>query len=200
MTSTGARFDRYSQREPQVFRRFLDNFDQMPEFERIKEALGRFEHHPDDIEDYDIRSETEGGYITFDTQESNNFKKYWDLRLDYVSSFVPVGYRTANLQRFKNDVAAGAVTVEKWGKVVEPKADFLVVEFQNGYLDWQIYHLPTLHRLLPQLETAGDFHTNHKRGEPWGSAFLAVKERNPLLQSAKPKNLDEILSRAKPQV
>ena len=189
------RFDQYPVREVQVFNKFLDIFDQRPGFRGIKAALGNYEAHPEGIEEYDIRVVTDSGGIRIEIQESQQFSRYGDLRLDYVSSFIPVSYRCSNLQRFKEDMAAGIVTVEKWGKVIEPKADFLVVEFQNGQLDWQIYHLPTLNQLLPELENAGDFRTNHKRGEAWGSAFLAVRETHPVLQRAKPTTLAEIVAR-----
>ena len=198
MTSTGQRFDQYSPREPEVFERFLDSFDKKPGWEGIKETLAIYVPHPDGIEDYDIRCETERGYITFDIQESQDFSKYGDVRIDYVSAFRPVGYRTRSLAQFKRDLAAQKVAVEIWGKVVDPKADFLVYEFSNGETWWQIYDLRALNKALPELERIGQFLTNIKYGESWGSAFLAVPEKHEILQGAKPARLEDILRRAEP--
>ena len=199
MTLTGQRFDEYASRETEVFAHFLDNFDQKPGFKGIKEALNRYEPHPGGIEDYDIRCETERGYITFDIQESENFSTYGDLRIDYVSSFRPVSRRFYNISQFKQALDSQRVTVDTWGKVVDPKAEFLVVEFHNGKTQWQIYNLRELHKLLPELETIGQFRTNIKYGEGWGSAFLAVRETHPTLQGVKPPTLEDILSRAAPR-
>ena len=192
---TGRRFIQYPANEIQVFGRFLDAFDSRPGFEGIKSSLGTYEAHPEGMEEYDIRVVTDSGGIRVEIQESGQFSRYGDLRLDYVSSFIPVSYRCSSLQKFREDMGAGLVDVEKWGKVIDPKADFLVVEFQNGQQQWQIYHLPTLHTLLPELEEIGQFRTNVKRGESWGSAFLAVRESHPILQQAKPTTLAEILAR-----
>ena len=192
---TERRFSEYPPREVEVFTRFLDAFNDRPGFQGIKDALGKYEVHPQRMEEYDIRVVTDSGVIRVEIQESQQFSRYGDLRLDYVASFTPVSYRCNNLQGFRKDRAAGLVTVKKWGKVIEPKADFLVVEFQNGQNQWQVYHLPTLHALLPELEESGHFKTNVKRGESWGSAFLAVSESHPVLQRAKPTTLAEILAR-----
>ena len=200
MTGTGRRFDQYSQREPAVFSRFLDSFDRKRGFNGIKEALGEFMHHPDGIKEYDIRCETERGCLTFDIQESRDFSKYGDVRIDYVSSFTPASYRTQSLSQFRLDMDARRVTVEKWGKVVAPRAEFLVFEFPGAQTFWQIYNLRQLNSMVRQLEKIGQFRTNKKYGEEWGSAFLAVKERHQILQDAKPRNLEDILSRAKPRV
>lgn len=199
MTSTRRRFNQYAPREPEVFSRFLDSFDQKPGFEGIKEVLSRCEPHPGGTEDYDIRCKTERGYLTFDIQESQDFSKYGDLRIDYVSSFRPRSYRTQSIAQFKRDHAAGRVTVEKWGKVLDPKAEFLVVEFRNGQIQWEIYDLRELHKLVSELERIGQFRTNAKYGESWGSAFLAVPENHRILQGVKPANLEDILSLAEPQ-
>ena len=199
MTTTGERFDQYAPRESQVFSQFLDDFDRKPGFLGIKQALATYEAHPDGIEEYDIRCQTERGYVTIDVQESEDFAKWGDLRIDYVSSYTPVWYRTRNISQFKRDARNGRVTVDKWGKVVDPKADFLVVEFHNGKPLWQIYDLGALHDALGELEQVGQFITNTKRGENWGSAFLAVPENHKILQNAKPDDLEDVLRRAKPQ-
>ena len=200
MTNTGRRFDHYSRREPEVFERFLNSFDQKPEFNGIKEALSKFQHHPDGIEDYDIRSEAERGDITFDTQESNNFARYGDVRIDYVSAYRPASYKTQSLAQFNRDKNSGIVQVDVWGKVVDPKAEFLVFEFPGARTFWQIYDLKALHNSLKELELTGKFRANQKFRESWGSAFLAVPETSQILQDAKPRNLEDILSRAKPRV
>ena len=126
------RFDQYSSQEEAVFNRFLDDYANQPDWEEVKEHLSNYVMHPDGTEDYDIRCTTEHGYITFDIQESENFEKYGDLRIDYVSAFQPPSFRTSSLKDFESAVADGRVIVNKWGKVVDPKADFLLVEFHNG--------------------------------------------------------------------
>ena len=192
---TEQRFNQFPAREAQVFESFLDAFDRMASFQGIKYALQDYEPHPGGVEDYDIRVAASSGPITFEIQESQDFSSYGDLRLDYVSAFTPMDYRCNSLQAFKADEQAGRVTVQKWGKVINPEADFLVVEFQNGQPQWQIYHLLTINELLPELESIGQFRTNFKFREAWGSAFLAVPETHPTLQRAKPQTLTEILTR-----
>ena len=187
------RFAHYSRRESEVFRRFLAKFEQKPKFQGIEESLENFESHPKGTEDYDIMCSTPQGYITFDIQESENFRKYGDLRIDYVSAFSPPTYRTSDTQKFKDDLRVGEVVVDKWGKVMDPKAQFLVCEFHNGQTQWQIYNLHILNQYVEQLEGVGEFKTNQKRGESWGSAFLAVKENHAVLKSAKPTCLQDIL-------
>ena len=179
----------------QVFQRFLDDYDGRTGFRGLKDALQDYEPHPDGVETYDIRVATSSDtLITFEIQESKDFRRYGDLRLDYVSAFTPVTFRCNTLAEFNDAEKAGAVRVEKWGKVVNPGADFLVVEFQNGQPHWQVYHLGALHALLPALGEIGKFRTNVKRGEGWGSAFLAVRENHPILQRTKPTTLAEILA------
>ena len=193
---TGRRFSQYSACEEQVFKRFLDAYDNISGFRGIKAALQNYEMHPEGIEDYDVRVSVNDVPITFDVQESRNFSRYGDLRIDYVSVFKPADYWCSSLQQFQKDEAAGGVVVEKWGKGVNPLADFLVVEFHNGKDQWQVYHIPTIRRLLPELGRIGYFKINDKDpSEDWGSAFLAVKETHPLLQRAKPKTLNEVLTR-----
>lgn len=194
---TTERFDRYSEKEGPVFNRFLDHYANQPGWKDIKEHLSSYELHPGGIEDYDIRCTTQYGSITFDIQVSRNFKRYGDLRIDYVSIFRPPSFRTSNLEDFKSEVEAHRVTVEKWGKVVDPKADFLLVEFRNGATQWRVYNLMQLHQSLPELEKVGKFRTNHKCGEDWGSAFLAVHESHQILQSTRPKTLADLLKQAK---
>ena len=193
------RFDQYSSREKAVFNRFLDDYANQPGWGEVKEHLSNYVMHPDGTEDYDIRCTTEHGYITFDIQESENFEKYGDLRIDYVSAFQPPSFSARSLKDFESAVADGRVIVNKWGKVVDPKADFLLVEFHNGDPLWRVYNLAQLHQSLAELRkrNVGQFRTNHKRGESWGSAFLAVPENDQILQSTRPKSLADLLKQAK---
>lgn len=197
------RFQEYPSREEAVFNRFLDYYANQPDWEEVKEHLSTYELHPEGTEDYDIRCTTEQGYITFDIQESHDFKKYRDLRIDYVSAFRPPTFRTGSLKEFESALEDGRVTVNKWGKVVDPKADFLLVEFHNGDTHWGVYNLAQLHESLTELKNIGFFRTNRKRderGEPderWGSAFLAVGESHQILQKARPKTLSDLLKQAK---
>lgn len=193
---TTGRFDHYSSREEVVFNQFLDYYANQQGWEDIKGHLSNYVMHPDGTEDYDVRCATEYGYITFDIQESGDFKKYGDLRIDYVSVFRPRSFRTRSLQDFESALADGTVIVDKWGKVVHPKADFLLVEFHNG-IQWRVYNLAQLHQSLAQIRTVGQFRTNHKYGESWGSAFLAVRESHKILQNTKPKTLADLLKQAK---
>ncbi len=197
MAATGERFGIYQSREKYVFSRFLENFDQKPSFAGIKEALSLFQAHPEGTEDYDIRCKTKYGYLTFDVQESNDFSKYGDIRIDYVSSFFPASYKTDSLEQFKKDSDKEKVKVEKWGKVVLPTAEFLVYEYHNGKTWWQIYDLKLLNELLPEIEKIGYFKINKKFGEAWGSAFIAVNEGHKIINSVKPKNLEQILKRSR---
>ena len=190
------RFDQYSSQEEAVFNRFLDDYANQPGWGEVKEHLSNYVMHPDGTEDYDIRCTTEHGYITFDIQESENFEKYGDLRIDYVSIFKPPSFRTGSLKDFESAVADGRVIVNKWGKVVDPKADFLLVEFHNGDPLWRVYNLAQLHQSLEALQEAGEFKTNHKIGESWGSAFLAVPESHHIVQSTRPKTLADLLKQA----
>ena len=191
------RLDEYPSREEGVFNRFLDYYANQPGWEDVKEYLNNYVMHPDGTEDYDIRCTTEQGYITFDIQESHDFKKYGDLRIDYVSVFYPRSFYARSLEDFKSALANNEVTVDKWGKVVEPKADFLLVEFHNGNTHWGIYNLAQLHQSLAELRNIGLFRTNHKTGESWGSAFLAVPENDQILQRTRPKSLADLLKQAK---
>lgn len=191
------RFDQYSSQEEEVFNRFLDDYANQPGWGEVKEHLSNYEVHPNGTEDYDIRCTTEHGYITFDIQVSENFKKYGDLRIDYVSIFQPLSFRTRSLKDFESAVADGSVIVNKWGKVIDPKADFLLVEFHNGNPLWRVYNLAQLHQSLAALQDVGQFRTNHKKGESWGSAFLAVRESHQILQSTSPKTLAGLLKQAK---
>ena len=150
-----------------------------------------------ETEDYDIRCTTEYGYITFDIQESQDFRKYGDLRIDYVSAFQPPSFRTRSLKDFEQALSDSRVTVNKWGKVVDPKADFLLVEFRNGTPRWRVYDLPQLHQSLPELQSVGQFRTNRKFGESWGSAFLAVPESHQIVQNTRPNKLSDLLKQAK---
>ena len=194
---TSDRFDQYSSQEEPVFNRFLDYYANQPGWGEVKEHLGNYVVHPDGTEDYDIRCTTEHGYITFDIQVSEDFEKYGDLRIDYVSIFQPPSFRTSSLKDFKSAVADGTVIVNKWGKVVDPKAHFLLVEFHNGNPRWRVYNLAQLHRSLAALEDVGLFRTNRKSGESWGSAFLAVPENHQILQRTRPKTLADLLKQAK---
>lgn len=191
---TGQRFDQYSSQEEAVFNRFLDYHANQPDWEDIKKHLGDYEMHPDGTEDYDILCRTEYGDITFDIQESQDFEKYGDLRIDYVSAFRPPSFYTRSLQDFENAVAEGRVIVDKWGKVVDPKADFLLVEFHNG-INWGVYNLAQLHQSLEELRKVGAFKINRKFGESWGSAFLAVPENHQIVQSTRPKTLADLLKK-----
>ena len=191
------RFDQYSPQEKAVFNRFLNYYANQPSWEEVKEHLSNYVVHPDGTEDYDIRCTTERGYITFDIQESENFEKYGDLRIDYVSAFQPLSFRPRSLKDFESALADGRVIVNKWGKVVDPKADFLLVEFHNGNTHWGIYNLAQLHQSLAELRNVGQFKTNRKSGESWGSAFLAVPESHKIVQSTRPKTLADLLKQAK---
>ena len=191
------RFDQYSSREEAVFNRFLDYYANQPDWEEIKEHLSNYVVHPDGTEDYDIRCTTEHGYITFDIQESHDFRRYGDLRIDYVSAFRPPSFSARSLTDFERALADRRVIVDKWGKVVDPKADFLLVEFHNGNTHWGIYNLAQLHQSLAELRNVGLFRTNRKYGESWGSAFLAVPESHQILQRARPKTLADLLKQAK---
>ena len=194
---TSDRFDQYSSREEAVFNRFLNDYANQPGWEGVKEHLSNYEPHPDGTEDYDIRCTTGQGDVTFEIQESESFEKYGDLRIDYVSIFRPPSFWTRSLQDFESAVEAGSVSVEKWGKVVDPKADFLLVEFHNGNPFWRVYNLTQLHQSLAVLQDAGQFRINRKYGESWGSAFLAVPESHQILQRARPKTLADLLKEAK---
>ena len=194
---TFRRFDQYSSQEEAVFNRFLDYYANQPGWEEVKEHLSNYEVHPDGIEDYDIRCTTKHGYITFDIQVSQDFKKYGDLRIDYVSAFQPPSFHTRSIQGFESALADGRVSVDKWGKVIDPKADFLLVEFHNGNTRWRVYSLTQLHQSLTELRDVGQFRTNHKFGESWGSAFLAVCESHQIVQSTRPKTLADLLKQAK---
>ena len=191
------RFQEYSSQEEAVFNRFLDYYANQPDWEDIEKHLSNYVAHPYGTEDYDIRCTTKYGYITFDIQESHDFKKYGDLRIDYVSAFQPPSFCAGSLNDFESALADGRVTVDKWGKVVDPKADFLLVEFHNGDTHWGLYNLTQLHQSLAELRNIGLFRTNRKFGESWGSAFLAVPESHQILQSASPKTLTDLLKQAK---
>ena len=191
------RFHQYSSQEEAVFDRFLDYYANQPSWEEVKEHLSNYVVHPDGTEDYDIRCTTKHGYITFDIQESQDFKKYGDLRIDYVSAFQPPSFSASSLEGFESALADDRVSVDKWGKVVDPKADFLLVEFHNGNTHWGIYNLAQLHQSLASLRKVGQFRTNRKSGESWGSAFLAVRESHQIVQSTRPKTLTDLLKQAK---
>ena len=192
---TTQRFDRYSSQEVDVFKRFLDHYANQPGWEDIKEHLSNYVPHPDGTDDYDIRCTTQYGYITFDIQVSENFEKYRDLRIDYVSIFQPRLFYAKSLEDFEKARKDGEVIVNKWGKVVNPKADFLLVEFLNGIPRWRVYNLMQLHKLLPELRKVGQFKINRKRGESWGSAFLAVPENHQIVQRTRPKTLADLLKK-----
>jgi len=194
---TGERFGKYSSQEEEVFNRFLDYYANQPGWKEVKEHLSNYVMHPDGTEDYDIRCTTEQGYITFDIQVSQDFKKYRDLRIDYVSAFRPPAFRTSSLEDFKSASKDGKVIVDKWGKVIDPKADFLLVEFHNGNTFWRVYNLKQLHHSLEGLRNIGKFKTNHKYGESWGSAFLAVRESHQIIQSTRPNTLADLLKQPK---
>jgi len=122
------------------------------------------------------------------------------VRLDYISAYTP--YTSfSNLQDFNSALRDGRVKVEKWGKVVEPKADYLVVEFRcsDGQLylpdSHRVYSLPLLHDNLSHWESNWPFKTNVKsQREPWGSAFIPVDQNNPILRSTEPRSLIEMTS------
>ena len=192
------RFQHYSSREEAVFNRFLDYYANQPGWEAVREHLNNYVVHPDRTEDYDIRCTTEYGYITFDIQESENFQRYRDLRIDYISIFRPKSFYARSLEEFERALEYRKVTVEKWGKVITPKADFLVVEFHNGLTQWQVYNLVQLHQSLPDLRNIGAFKINKKDKEDWGSAFLAVPKNHEILKSTEPKTLAHLLKEAKP--
>ena len=194
---TTERFDQYSSQEERVFNQFLDYYENQSGWEDAKEHLSNYVLHPDGTEDYDIRCATEQGYITFDIQVSADFSRYGDLRIDYVSAFRPASFYARNLEDFEKGLENRRVTVDKWGKVVNPKADFLIVEFHNGQTQWGVYNLIHLHQSLVELRNVGFFRTNHKWGEDWGSAFLAVSEKHQIVQNAKPKTLTDLLKEAK---
>lgn len=188
--STIQRFKQYSSQEEAVFNRFLNHYLSKSDTKDIAECLSNYEVHPNETEDYDIGCITHRGYITFDIQESQDFPKYGDLRIDYISAFRPPSFYTKSLEDFENALSDGRVTVDKWGKVVNPKADFLLVEFQNGIIDWGIYNLLKLHKYLSELRNISFFGINRKRYESWGSAFLAVSENHPIVQKTRVKSLD----------
>ena len=193
---TGKRFQEYSSKEEAVFNRFLDYYTNQLGWEEIREHLSDYAVHPDGTEDYDIRCTTRQGYITFEIQESHDFKRYGDLRIDYVSAFQPPTFRAKNVREFDSAEENGTVIVKKWGKVVNPKADFLLVEFHNGNTHWGLYNLRQLHESLTELKAIGFFRINRKQGENWGSAFLAVNESHQILQRARPKTLIDLLKQA----
>lgn len=194
---TGKRFDDYSSQEEAVFHRFLEYHANQPGWEGVEEHLNNYAMHPDGTEDYDIRCTTQHGYITFDIQVSEDFEKYGDLRIDYVSAFRPPSFRTSSLEDFESALADGRVVVDKWGKVIDPKANFLIVEFHNGDTHWGVYNLAQLHQSLPALRNVGQFKTNNKYGESWGSAFLAVSESHQIVQNTRPKTLADLLKFSK---
>jgi len=192
------RFSKYSENEERVWNRFLDSYDRKEGFEGIKREFSDYDVHPEGEQDYDIRVNNLRIRITVDIQESQNFDTYGDLRLDYVSAYTPnLKYRT--LHDFERAIRKGAVNVDKWGKVVEPKADYLVVEFQRRNRELffpdphRVYSLSLLHKHLSYWRSLNSFFTNNKtQGEPWGSAFIPVKRDNATLRSTEPQSLREL--------
>jgi len=181
------RFSKYSENEECVWNRFLDSYDRKEGFEGIKREFSDYDVHPEGEQEYDIRVNNLRIRITVDVQESQNFDRYGDLRLDYVSAYTP-NLRYCNLQNFERAIRKGTVNVDRWGKVVDPKADYLLVEFQRNnrelfFLDpHRVYSLSLLHKHLSYWKSLNRFFTNKKAcGESWGSAFIPVNRDNAIL-------------------
>jgi len=195
---TRNRFCKFIPNEEEVWNRFLASYDQKQGFVGIKSEFENYEMHPDGEKDYDLIVNHVRIAITVDIQESRDFDKYGDLRLDYISAYLP-NTKFYTLKDFNRAKRAGNVTVEQWGKIVEPKADYLVVEFRdsNGQLhlpdSHRVYSLSLLHDHLSYWESLKQFKTNTKtQGESWGSAFIPVRRDNPTLRSTEPRSLVEM--------
>ena len=192
------RFSKYSENEERVWNRFLDSYDQKEGFAGIKKEFSDYDVHPGGEQEYDIRVNHLRIIITVDIQESADFHRYGDLRLDYVAAYTP-NIKYGTLQAFERAVREGRVTVDKWGKVVEPKADYLVVEFQGENRELyrpdphRIYSLPLLHKHLAYWKSLNRFFTNIKtHRESWGSAFIPINRDDAPLRSTEPQSLREM--------
>lgn len=195
MSPTGDRFHQYESQESMVFLNFLEQFDKKKNFIGIASSLQNFVLHPGGTDLYDIECNADGGQLTFEIQISNNFRRYGDLRLDYVSVYRPYS-RFISLSEFQTAEENNFITITKWGKIVEPKAKFLICEFRNGKPMRAIYNLRLINERLDYWKKEGKFKTNRKYGEPWGSAFIVIPENDKQLQQTKPKTLNDILSEA----
>jgi len=70
--------------------------------------------HPEGTEAYDLCVNNLRIKATVDIQENNNFEKWGDLRLDFVSVYTPDRlFRTYN--EFRASLDATQISVEKWG-------------------------------------------------------------------------------------
>ena len=192
---TGSRFRDYTRDEDEVFHRFLEEYDDIPGFEGIFDALSDYSVHPSGAQEYDIRVSTPKGRLLVEIQQSTRFDHYGDVRLDYVAAFLPADFKCSTLKQFEEARQSGQVEVSKWGKIADPQAHLLVVKFYNGDDPFHIYSLAAIRSILPQLERIGRFRINDKGvGERWGSAFLAIRHSEPALQATSPKSLEEVLA------
>ena len=194
------RFAEYTGREEDVWKRFLNTDERIPNFAGISEKFKDYDMHPEGTEAYDLCVNNLRIKVTVDIQENNNFEKWGDLRLDFVSVYTPDRlFRTYN--EFRASLDATQISVEKWGKIVEPQADYLVVEFRQCTMGelWphsphRIYSLQLPHDHLNYWITHGIFRTNIKRDteETWGSAFIAIKREDENLRATEPCSLMEM--------
>jgi hypothetical protein len=125
------------------------------------------------------------------------FRRYGDVRLDLISSFSPTvegckAFKLGNKRwkTLKNKEELKQFTaicpVNKWGKLVTCDAHyfyFAVLDNQNNCHLLNIYDNEKLKSETNYFVNTYGVKINHKIGEPWGSAFVPVDEKDKVLQS-----------------
>ena len=146
-------------------------------------------------QDRDIQLTIEGVSIIVDVQQSLNFARYRDVRLDYISAYYP-GTRRPSGSELLRAIDNGEIEVKKWGKLDETSVDIIAYLFTNGNKIAKIYSAKALQENKAYFldEYVSDIKTNIKpSGEGWGSAFICVPIDDDKLKSCEINSINDLL-------
>jgi len=144
--------------------------------------------------------------LIVEIQYSNryDFKKYGDIRLDYVSAYIPY-IKIHGLKKFNEMIKNKTINVERWGKLKECDADVLIYviceydKITKTYKNIDEVLIFSIEKLQNNLnywenEYGKRLKTNNKQNEEWGSAFIPVPADDNILQQCRITSLHELIT------
>lgn len=209
---TQSRFEHGSENnEMELFKLSLDYLEGCKDFKGIKNLIEKYDKIKTDKEDMQhpnkdisVKFKDTTKPIIMELQHSSidDFRKYEDIRLDYVSAYIPY-IKIWGLKNFNEKINNKKITIKKWGKLKEYDADiliYIICEYEDSTKIYKnidkilILDVKELQNNLNYWENAYGYNlkTNNKKDECWGSAFIPVPEDNKVLQQCKIKSLQDL--------
>jgi len=182
--TTRERFIKYVDMEKDIIKRLKRLLDPFGEVVRLLPAPDR--------ETYD-RILLFNGETKLEIQfcDGEAFGKYHDIRLDYISAFAyknvlkyPIEKSRHTIQPREVGAFLESIDILRWGKIKQSEADTLAIYIGEPEC---IFYLVSMSELQSEkrvnyfLQEYG-LCINHKKGEDWQSAFIAVDYEDPVLR------------------